>query len=183
MCGFVYVCGPSGAGKDSLIGYARERLAGATGIAFATRVMTRPAGPRSAHRTLALEEFAAREAAGAFCLVWGAHGHRYAVEVEALARVREGIWVVVSGSREHAPQARALAPATRVVLVTAPELLIRRRLLERGRDSPEAIAEREARNQLWAGIRGDLEILNGDDLCRSGERFVAALRAWVGGSR
>lgn len=40
---WVFVCGPSGAGKDSVLAWAREALAGRSDIVFARRLITRPA--------------------------------------------------------------------------------------------------------------------------------------------
>jgi ribose 1,5-bisphosphokinase len=39
---FVAVVGPSGAGKDMVIGYAAERLSACEGVDFVRRVITRP---------------------------------------------------------------------------------------------------------------------------------------------
>ena len=38
-----YLVGASGSGKDSLLGYARGKLAGAPDVLFAHRYITRPA--------------------------------------------------------------------------------------------------------------------------------------------
>jgi ribose 1,5-bisphosphokinase len=60
----IYVMGPSGAGKDSLLGFVRERI-GAQ-VMFAHRYITRPVSDGENHVALSREEFAARLASGVF---------------------------------------------------------------------------------------------------------------------
>ncbi|RUX06229.1 phosphonate metabolism protein/1,5-bisphosphokinase (PRPP-forming) PhnN, partial [Mesorhizobium sp. M2A.F.Ca.ET.037.01.1.1] len=68
---FVAVVGPSGAGKDTVIGYAKQRFAGETRLEFVRRVITRPSDTASEdHDTLADAAFAEAEADGAFSLCW-----------------------------------------------------------------------------------------------------------------
>jgi len=128
----VYVMGPSGAGKDTLLVYARGRLGG-TGILFAHRYVTRAPLPDDENFiALSPAEFEARRELGLFLFHWAAHGTRYAIgrEVEAwLARVAA---VVVSGSRAHYAAARP--PNAVPVLVTAAPEIIAARLAARGRE-------------------------------------------------
>ena len=68
---FIAVVGPSGAGKDTLINYARERLAGETAVLFVRRTVTRPnEGAGEDHETLTSEEFDRRKRRGVFSLSW-----------------------------------------------------------------------------------------------------------------
>jgi hypothetical protein len=55
----IYVMGPSGAGKDSLLGFAREKVPGEP-VVFAHRYITRPTGNGENHIALTPEEFEAR---------------------------------------------------------------------------------------------------------------------------
>ena len=72
---FVAVVGPSGAGKDTLIAYARDRLAERRRVEFVRRVITRPSDRSSEdHDTLADAAFDEAESAGSFALSWSAHG-------------------------------------------------------------------------------------------------------------
>ena len=62
----VYVVGPSGAGKDSIIAYARERL-GANCHVFARRHITRPADSGGEdHIAISQADFERDRAAGRF---------------------------------------------------------------------------------------------------------------------
>lgn len=70
-----YVVGASGSGKDSLLRYGRERLAGDPGVVFAHRYITRPVELHGEnHVALAEPEFDARLKAGLFAMHWDSHG-------------------------------------------------------------------------------------------------------------
>lgn len=94
--------GPSGAGKDSLLGYARERLAGQP-LVFAHRHITRPATAGSEnHVALSEAEFALREAHGRFAPSWRRNGLAYGLGCEVTDWLAAGLVVVVNGSRAAA---------------------------------------------------------------------------------
>jgi len=179
MGGFIYICGPSGAGKESLIAFAFPRLAALRGLELTPRYMTRPAEPGSPHRSLAVEEFARWEARGAFCMSWSAHGYRYGVHRDALEAVRAGRWVMVSASREYLPTARALFPNLRSILVTAPKDLLARRLERRGRESREAIRERVERNGCWTELEVDRVLVTVGPVEQAGVELVAVVERWT----
>ena len=98
----VYVMGPSGAGKDSVLDRARGMLSVETPVAFAHRYITRPADVGGEnHVALSRAEFALRRAHGLFAFHWQAHGNDYGIGREIDAWRAAGLTVVVSGSREH----------------------------------------------------------------------------------
>lgn len=173
----VYVMGPSGAGKDTLLRYARERLDGQP-VAFAHRYITRPptAGDEN-HIALTLAEFHARRAHGLFAMDWEAHGLFYAIGREIEAWRQAGLVVVVSGSRTHFERTLAKSAAVTPVVVTcAPEILAKR-LTQRGRESEAAIAERLKRNPVPALAHPALATIdNSGTVEDAGERLVALLR-------
>jgi ribose 1,5-bisphosphokinase len=173
----VYVMGPSGAGKDTLLRYARDRLDGQP-VAFAHRYITRPpiAGDEN-HIALTLAEFHARRAQGLFVMDWEAHGLFYAIGREIEAWRQAGLVVVVSGSRAHFEQALAKSAAVMPVVVTcAPETLAKR-LAQRGRESEAAIAERLKRNPAPALAHPALVTIdNSGAVEQAGEQFIALLR-------
>ncbi len=79
----VLVVGPSGAGKDTLLEAARQALADDPRFRFVRRVITRPAeAGGEAHEAVTETEFAARD----FALQWQAHGLRYGIPADAIAR-------------------------------------------------------------------------------------------------
>ncbi|HEY3597757.1 MAG TPA: phosphonate metabolism protein/1,5-bisphosphokinase (PRPP-forming) PhnN, partial [Paraburkholderia sp.] len=77
----IYVMGPSGAGKDTLLHFARDHVAGAP-VVFAHRYITRSTGSGENHIALSIDEFEARSALGLFALEWSSHALRYGIGIE-----------------------------------------------------------------------------------------------------
>jgi ribose 1,5-bisphosphokinase len=171
---WVFVCGPSGAGKDSVIAWARERLADRREIVFARRMITRPPQPGSDHEAVSLSHFEHLAATGSMAWHWQAHGFRYGVSMRYAQHVEQGRIVVVNGSREHALTLPRAAPFRFVAIAASPEKLAAR-LRQRGRDSPQALAERRQRAEQLTLFAADLEILNDGHLDDAGAR----LQGWL----
>ncbi|MGE0698440.1 MAG: phosphonate metabolism protein/1,5-bisphosphokinase (PRPP-forming) PhnN [Vicinamibacterales bacterium] len=140
----VFVVGPSGAGKDTLIRGAQARLADDPRIRFVRRAITRPVDGSEDHESVSEAEFVARRDAGDFALSWQAHGLSYGVPVEALRQVQDGHIVVCNGSRAAIAAARSAFPRVRIVLVTAPYDVLQFRIRARNRESN--IGDRLARS-------------------------------------
>lgn len=177
-CGrLLYVVGASGAGKDSLLAYARERLSGGT-VAFAHRYITRAqdAGGEN-HVALSDREFEARARHGAFAMYWTSNGHRYGIGAEVDHWLSNGRDVVVNGSREYLDAARARYPGMIVVWVRASPGTLNARLAARGREDAGAIQARLARAERYAPPAGALVIDNDGALEEAGERLVRVLSA------
>jgi phosphonate metabolism protein PhnN/1,5-bisphosphokinase (PRPP-forming) len=161
------VCGPSGAGKDSVIGWTQHALVRHPRVRFARRVVTRPAHPASDHEPVSAGEMAALRAQGGLAWHWSAHGCDYGVPVRYAADVALGRVVVVNGSREHA-MSLADCEDVRCVLVTAPEPVLRERLRARGREDAAAVAQRIARNGRLPPAAADCVIANTGGLDAAG---------------
>ena len=176
---FVPVVGPSGAGKDSLMSFARRHLAGNPAILFATRVITRPSDPAAeAHDTLDEAGFLAAEAEGAFALSWRSHGLCYGVPAEVDIAIRAGRVVVANLSRASVADAIARYADVMPVLVTVSPGVLAARLAARGRESAQDIAARIARNADYAGFGADCRVLdNSGELDAAGRQFVRLLEA------
>jgi ribose 1,5-bisphosphokinase len=172
----VYVMGPSGAGKDTLIDYARARVDPAA-VIFAHRFITRPAAAGGEnHVTLSEKEFAARRDAGLFALTWKSHGLWYGIGVEVDAWLARGFAVVVSGSRAAWPMAQAHYANPRGLVVDAPAEIRATRLLARGREDERAVRARLRREvALPPGEQLHL-IYNDGPVAAAGEQFVNFLR-------
>jgi ribose 1,5-bisphosphokinase len=175
----VYVMGPSGAGKDALLGYARRQVTGEP-VVFAHRYITRPSGNGEEHVALSEREFAARSARGLFALEWSSHSLQYGIGVELDAWLARGCTVVVNGSREHLPRALARYPHTEVVHVDAAPHILEARLGARARESAQQVAARLARRapfSLPEGVRC-ITIDNSGSLEAAGEVLVEFLRTY-----
>lgn len=167
----VLVVGPSGAGKDSILRGARERLGPSSPVIFARRVVTRPADGDENNEAATPEDFEAAAASKAFALDWSAHGLRYGIPWRSLQAIGDGATVIVNGSRTIAARARSLVADTRIVLVTAPPSILAARVLARGRDGEPA--ERLARDVGPLGdLRPDAMIYNSGALDRAVDVFL-----------
>jgi ribose 1,5-bisphosphokinase len=178
---FVAVAGPSGAGKDTIINYAREKLAGRAEFVFARRVITRAADANSEdHDSLTPDAFAAAERDGAFSLVWEAHDLRYGLPASIDMEIGRGRVVIANISRQIIPALDARYEHFGLVAISAHRDVIAKRLAARGRESEEAIAKRLGRVAKEDLIRADaIHIENSGPKENAGERFVAMLEAAV----
>ena len=176
----IYLTGPSGAGKDTLIDYVRRHLPSGARVRFAQRVITRPADGRGeVHLPMATGAFADSEASGRFAMVWRANGHAYGIGREILEWLAAGETVVVNGSRAYAAQAAEEFPSLEQVVIRAGRDTLRRRLLMRGRESEAAVEARLARFDndsvdAAATPAGALsEIRNDGEINVAGEQLLA----------
>lgn len=138
----VLVVGPSGAGKDTIIGLARARLAEDPAIVFPRRIVTRPPDPTEDSRQVDETELELLVRAGATALDWSAHGLRYAVPATIDQDVAAGRIVVANVSRSVVERALDRYARVTVVIVTAPPEILAERLAARGRETGAGIAGR-----------------------------------------
>ncbi|MGF1594694.1 MAG: phosphonate metabolism protein/1,5-bisphosphokinase (PRPP-forming) PhnN [Kiloniellaceae bacterium] len=177
----VLVVGPSGAGKDSLIDAARERLAGNPRFVFPRRLVTRPRDLGSEdHLTLSEADFACQRDAGAFFLHWRAHGLHYALPGSVAEDLAGGRTVVANVSRTVIAEARRKQPATTVVIVTAPLAVLAERLKARGREDAAAIDDRLARAAEQPSGPDVVMVMNDGPFQASVERFLQVMTAPAG---
>lgn len=177
----VVVVGPSGAGKDSLIAFVRDRLGGDGRFHFVRRVVTRPADAGGEdHAFVPPERFEEMARAGAFALDWRAHGLAYGIPAEVDAVVAAGGVAVANLSRRAVAAARARYRRVVVVEVTAPLPVLAERLAGRGRESAESVAQRLARS-VDAPLEGAVQLDNSGPLEIAGARFVALLAETAAG--
>lgn len=146
----VYLMGPSGAGKDSLIDAARPELA-RHNVAIARRVITRSAEAKGEDaQGVSPERFEQMSAAGDFALHWQANGLSYGIPAQIDDWLEQGRTVLINGSRAYLPIARQRYPDLLAVLLSVDPQVLRQRLLARGRESLEDIERRLARSQQLA---------------------------------
>lgn len=171
---WVIVCGPSGAGKDSVIGWTQEALRRHPRVRFARRLVTRAPHPGSDHDPVSPAQMQVLRERGALAWHWQAHGHAYGIAATYAADVTAGRVVVINGSREHA-LSLADCEHVRCVLVTAPAPLLEQRLHARNREDADAVARRAARNRRLPPPPADCIIANDGELALAG----AALRDYL----
>ncbi len=179
----IYLMGPSGSGKDSLLNAARERL-GERNCVIARRVITRSAeavGEEAIALTAA--EFEVQEAAGSFALSWRANGLAYGIPRQIDDWLAAGQDVLVNGSRAYLAQVQQRYPELIGILLTVDSEVLRQRLLARGRESAEQIEQRLARNALFDTAAAEREGLHVLDNSRQLEHTLDNLLALIGASR
>lgn len=180
----VLVVGPSGAGKDTLIDYAKQHLQGRDEIRFARRVITRPPGAGEEHEAVDAAEFLRRLRAGAFALHWQAHGLHYGLPQGIDAWLAEGRVVVANGSRAALQAGRRRYARLLVVHVTAPPEILAQRLAGRGRENSAGQQERLARNaEVPAGDGRTVTLDNSGAVALAGERLVGVLLGYAAAVR
>lgn len=177
----IYLMGPSGAGKDSLIDAARQPLS-TLGCEVARRVITRSAesvGEEALEVTA--KEFEQREEHGDFALSWKANGLGYGIPVVIDSWLAQGRHVLVNGSRGYLPKARQHYPDLIPIVLTVDGEVLRRRLLRRARESLPEIEKRLQRNQQfsnakWLEEEGVVRLDNSTELDATLERLLSILR-------
>ncbi len=167
------VVGPSGAGKDRLMG---GLVAACPEIYRARRTITRPAAESEDFESLRMEDFVSQQRRGEFVLHWQAHGLCYGIRPAELSPLAQGRDVVFNGSRAALPGCLAAFPALRVIEICVSPEVLAERLAARGRETAQDIARRleRAALPLPAGIAA-LRVMNDT----TPEAGIAALIAAV----
>jgi phosphonate metabolism protein PhnN/1,5-bisphosphokinase (PRPP-forming) len=168
---WIFVCGPSGAGKDSVISWARARLQGNPKLVFARRIITRAQHPGSDHDPVTPEQFDHLVATSGLVWQWQAHGFSYGIHAKYAADVAAGKVVVVNGSREHGGPLQG-QPRIRVVQISTDTEKLAGRLAQRGRENENAVRLRLARNADFADWQADHTIHNQAELAVAGLALV-----------
>ena len=175
---WVFVCGPSGAGKDSVLGWAAQELGCRQDIVFARRLVTRAAHLGSDHDEVSLEQFARLMDGDGLAWRWQAHGFHYGIEARYAGLVAAGRVVVVNGSREHVNSLR-ISEQIYVVQINVDAAQLAKRLEKRNRDTPQEVARRLARNARFPSQRADCTIVNQGALADAGRQLIDYLLASV----
>ncbi|MEK1866357.1 MAG: phosphonate metabolism protein/1,5-bisphosphokinase (PRPP-forming) PhnN [Ensifer adhaerens] len=170
----VVVVGPSGAGKDSVMGFAARHFADCHDVHFVRRVITRPSDAGSeVHESVSEDEFVEMQKDGAFAVSWDAHGLKYGIPAVVLRNVRDGMTAIVNGSRGALPAFREAFGEIAVVVVTAETPVLAKRLAERGRESEEEVLRRLSRQAPDVTSGPDVSVIdNSGRLDIAGNRFV-----------
>lgn len=170
-----YCVGPSGVGKDALLGWAEQNMPADADLVFASRTITRPAHPSEKYESVSHEAFEQSAAAGQFAMQWQANDVCYGVRRGIEADLKSGRNVIVNGSREYIPQLLCRFPDAQVIWVTADAQLVRQRIEMRQRESGAAIQRRLDRGRQFSEPQEGMVLDNSGPLEIAGRRLMEIL--------
>lgn len=182
MARLIYIMGPSGAGKDSLMVAARSMLPAGTPVVFAHRYITRAADAGGEnHVALSRAEFQLRLERGLFALNWERHGFSYAVGREIDMWMEKGLCVVMNASRAALSSALRVYPDLLPVLVTVSEDVLKQRLERRGREGAPDVALRLVQARMAvADVPGMVRFDNSGHLAERGRALAELIMDTAG---
>lgn len=156
----VLVVGPSGAGKDTLLGLARAACADDGDIVFPRRVITREASASEENEEVSLGTFQEALARGEYAMHWEAHGHCYALSRAIDDEIRAGRTIVANVSRTVIGAMRRAYADVVVVSITAPPDVLAERIAMRRRSSDGKLDARLGRTVEDEAAAPDVTIVN-----------------------
>ena len=172
----VLIVGPSGAGKDTLIALAREKLGERRDVVFPSRFVTREPTAAENNFPISHAEFEEAVACNQLALHWEAHGHWYGISADIDYAVKNGATVVVNVSRSVVAVARQRYRRVDVVYVDAPIALRFERIAQRGRENSEDTHARVIRtSDTFCLSQADLLIVNDREPVAGGQQLFAFL--------
>jgi ribose 1,5-bisphosphokinase len=156
----VLVVGPSGAGKDTLIGLAKAACADDRNIVFPRRMITREASASEENEEVSIGTFQEALTRGEYAMHWEAHGHCYALSLAIDDEIRAGRTIVANVSRTVIGAMRRAYADVVVVSITAPPNVLAERIAMRARGSDGKLESRLGRVVEDASAAPDVTIVN-----------------------
>ena len=156
----VLVVGPSGAGKDTLLGLARAACADDSNVMFPRRVITREASASEENEEVSTDTFQEALTRGDYAMHWEAHGHCYALTRAIDDEIHSGRTIVANVSRTVIGAMRGAYADVVVVLITAPSNVLAERIAMRARSSDGTVENRLRRTVEEASATADVTIVN-----------------------
>jgi ribose 1,5-bisphosphokinase len=172
----VLVVGPSGAGKDTLLGLARAACVDDANIVFPRRIVTREASEFEDNEQVSPEAFRQALAADAYAMHWEAHGHCYALPRAIDDDVRAGRIVIANVSRTVISAMRLVYADVVVISITAPPDILAQRVAARRRASDGNISQRLGRSVDDRAAAPDVTIMNVCSAEYHARQLVRAIR-------
>lgn len=156
----ILVVGPSGAGKDTLLGLARAACTDDPAIVFSRRVITREASTSEDNDEVSADAFQEALARDQYAMHWEAHGHRYALRRDIDDDIGVGRTVVANVSRTVISAMRRAYAQIVVISITAPPDVLAERIAMRARGSDGKIEQRLGRTVDEMTAAPDFTIVN-----------------------
>jgi ribose 1,5-bisphosphokinase len=156
----VLVVGPSGAGKDTLLGLAKAACADDGNIVFPRRAITREASASEENEEVSIGTFQEVLTRGDYAMHWEAHGHCYGLSRAIDDEIRAGRTIVANVSRTVIGAMRCAYADVVVILITAPPNVLAERIAMRARSSDGMVENRLHRTVEDASAAPDVTIVN-----------------------
>ncbi len=173
----VLVVGPSGAGKDSILQYAKDRFAGNDAFLFPRRLITRMSDATEDHVSIDANAFEDLLVQGRLALHWQAHGFRYGIRDEIDSQLELGQIVSVNVSRTILGETAQRYPTAVIVEISASPTIRAARIATRGRESAPDATLRSQRTVPVPATTLPLHVIeNEGDIAEAGAAFCAVLR-------
>ena len=176
----IYVMGPSGAGKDSLLDWLKKKLPPQSPVHFAKRTIDRPLQALGEqHESVDSATFERLQDENSFAMHWLANGRQYGVRHAVLEPLQQRQWLLVNGSRAYLPEALRQFDGLTVLHISASADILRARLLARQRETPEAVEARVQRTVTFSvpPTCHCVSVLNDTSLDDAGAVLMNALSA------
>ncbi len=174
----MYVMGPSGAGKDSLLDWLKNKLPAHAPIHFAKRTIDRPLqASGEQHESVDSATFERLKKEKSFAMHWQANGRQYGVRHAELEPLKQQHWLLVNGSRAYLPEALRQFDGMNVLHVSASAEILRTRLLARQRETLEVVEARVQRAVAFSvpPTCRCISVLNDSSLDEAGAVLMSAL--------
>ena len=175
----IYVMGPSGSGKDSLMKWVMQHKEPDLNLRWAHRWVTRENNDHGGtDQFITNERFEELRSNHLLAMDWSANDISYGIESAQLEFKHDHELIFINGSRAYFNHARSLYPELLAIHVSASLETLEGRLLARGRESEASIAKRLKRAELMA-VEPDesiLEVRNDGELERSGQMVLTYLQ-------
>jgi ribose 1,5-bisphosphokinase len=172
----VLVVGPSGAGKDTLLGLAKAASAEDRTVVFPRRVITREASASEENEQVSAGTFQEALTRGEYAVHWEAHGHRYALSRAIDDEIRAGRTIVANVSRTVVGAMRDVYADVVVVSITAPPNVLAERIAMRARSSDGKLEARLGRTVEDAAATPDVTIVNTGSAEYHSRQLVRAIK-------
>ncbi len=175
MCILFLIVGNSGSGKDSLIKEVMKIYPkNLKELKIPRRVITRPSSPETEDfESVDVDTFMKLKNSGAFAFDWYIYNIYYGVRKEIFEWLQNGNPVLVNVSRMIIDEVKNCYPNVRVIFVKVPFEIIRKRIIERGRENDKLIKERLERAKRNLDLPdADCIIDNSEPLEKSSKKLL-----------
>lgn len=173
----VLVVGPSGAGKDSILQYAKDRFAGNDAFVFPRRLITRISDATEDHESIDATAFEDLLVEGRLVLHWQAHGLGYGIRKDIDNLLEMGRIVSVNVSRTILGETAQRYPTAVIVEISASAAIRAARIAARGRETATDATLRTQRTVPVPATTLPAHIIrNEGNIAGAGDAFCAVLQ-------